>query len=45
MYKVYYAVHKETPTAGTVRVFHVRHWARKSLSAEDLQELIDPPNL
>ncbi len=37
-YKVYYSIHDETQT---VRVFHVRHWARKSLRADDLQELID----
>lgn len=38
VYKVYYSSHDETQT---VRVFHVRHWARESLRADDLQELID----
>jgi len=28
-YKIYFAIHQETSSTGTVRVFHVRHWARK----------------
>ena len=39
-YKVYYSLHDETRT---VRVFHVRHWARKALDADDVQRLIDEP--
>lgn len=38
-YKIYYTVDYETPSSGTVRVFHVRHWARKEVS--ELQDLID----
>ena len=37
-YKVYYSIHHETRT---VRVFHIRHWARKGLRADELQELMD----
>jgi plasmid stabilization system protein ParE len=40
-YKVYYSIQQETPSTGTVRVFHVRHWARKSLSTDEVRELID----
>ncbi len=39
-YKVYYSLHDETRT---VRVFHVRHWARKALNADDLQGFVDEP--
>jgi plasmid stabilization system protein ParE len=31
-YKVYFAIHHESRT---VRVFHVRHWARKPLATEE----------
>jgi plasmid stabilization system protein ParE len=40
-YKVYYAIQGRGRTAGTVRVFHVRHRARKALTAGDLRELMD----
>jgi hypothetical protein len=40
-YKVYFAIHHETPSTGEVRVFHVRHWARRTLSEDELQELMD----
>jgi plasmid stabilization system protein ParE len=40
-YKIYYAIDNETSSAGRVRVFHVRHWARKPLNEDELQELID----
>ena len=36
-YKVYFAIHSETET---VRVFHIRHWARKPLAADELQPLM-----
>jgi plasmid stabilization system protein ParE len=39
-YKVYFSIRQKTPSAGTVQVFHVRHWARKSLNIDQLQELI-----
>jgi len=40
-YRLYFAIHHETPSTGTVRVFHVRHWARRALSEDELQELMD----
>lgn len=40
-YKIYYAIYHETPSSGMVQVFHVRHWARKPVSEDELQEMID----
>ena len=40
-YKIFFSINYETPTAGLVQVLHVRHWARKPLTAEDLQVLMD----
>ncbi len=40
-YKVYYSVRHEGPSTGTVRVFHVRHWARKSVSTEEVRAVIE----
>jgi plasmid stabilization system protein ParE len=40
-YQIYYCVRKLSPSSGTVSVFHVRHWARKGLSEDELQGLID----
>ena len=37
-YKVYFAVQHES---GTVRVFHVRHWAMKPVEADELEDLMD----
>jgi plasmid stabilization system protein ParE len=39
-YKVYYAVQQTAPSRGTVRVFHVRHWARGSLYPDQLRKLM-----
>jgi plasmid stabilization system protein ParE len=39
-YKVYYSVQQKTRSAGTVRVFHVRHWARRSLNPDQLRDLM-----
>ncbi len=36
-YGVYFSIHRDT---ATVRIFHVRHWARKRLGARDLQALM-----
>ena len=38
-YKIYFKIHEETASNGSVRVFHVRHWARKPLTNEELEEL------
>ena len=40
MYKVYDSLHDPTRT---IRVFQVRHWARRALHADDLRHLIDEP--
>jgi plasmid stabilization system protein ParE len=37
-YKIYFAVHKETET---IRVFHVRHWARRPADTDELDDLMD----
>jgi plasmid stabilization system protein ParE len=37
-YKIYFAIHHESET---VRVFHVRHWARRPLTDQELEELMD----
>ena len=36
-YKIYYSIHGGTRT---IRVFHVRHWAR-AVRADEMQELMD----
>ena len=38
-YKIYFSISQEP--AGIVSVFHVRHWARKPLTNEELEELND----
>ncbi len=40
-YKIYFKINQTTESSGWVRVFHVRHWARKPLTNEDLDELMD----
>jgi len=42
-YNVHYAVQQTTPSTGTVRIFHVRHWARRSLDPDQLRKLINGP--
>jgi hypothetical protein len=37
-YKIYSAIHK---TTGTIRAFHVRHWARKPAGTGELDDLMD----
>jgi len=37
-YGVYFAIDYET---AMVRVFHVRHWARKPLNADEFEDLMD----
>jgi plasmid stabilization system protein ParE len=39
-YKVFYSVQQKTPSTGSVRVFHVRHWARNRLNTDELRELV-----
>ena len=40
-YKIYFKIHQKTESGGSVQVFHVRHWARKLLTNEELEELMD----
>ena len=40
-YKIYFKLHHTVESSGSVRVFHVRHWARKPLTREELEELMD----
>jgi plasmid stabilization system protein ParE len=39
-YRVYYSIQHKTASRGTVQVLHVRHWARKSLNADQFRELM-----
>jgi len=39
-YKVYYSIRHRSRSTGTIQVFHVRHWARKSLNTDQLRELM-----
>jgi hypothetical protein len=38
-YRVYYSIQHRTASTGCVRVLHVRHWARKGLSSDQLRGL------
>jgi plasmid stabilization system protein ParE len=40
-YKIYFSIVYETSATGTVRILHVRHWARKPLTNEELEEPMD----
>ena len=40
-YKIYFRIHQTVESTGSVQVFHVRHWARKPLTNEELEELMD----
>ena len=40
-FKIYYEIRTETASPGTVRVLSVRHWARKPLGDDELQDLTD----
>lgn len=39
VYKVYFSIRLTTPSTGTVTVLHVRHWARKPLTPEELESM------
>jgi plasmid stabilization system protein ParE len=39
-YKIYFNVHYDTLQTGTVRVFHIRHWARKGVTADEFRKLM-----
>ena len=40
-YRIYYSIDFKTPSTGVVHVLHVRHWARKPLGDDELQDLAD----
>jgi plasmid stabilization system protein ParE len=40
LYKVYFSVHEKTQASGTVQVLHVRHWAQRGLTAQELEEIL-----
>ena len=40
-YRIYFDIRYDTPSGGVVRVFHVRHWARRPLTNDELEELMD----
>jgi plasmid stabilization system protein ParE len=42
-YKIYFAIRIERPSGGVVRILHVRHWARRAVRFDELQELIHKP--
>ena len=37
-YKIYYSIDQES---GTVRVFHVRHWARRDPGTDEIEGMMD----
>ena len=40
-YKVYFSIEHKGRSPGKVCVFHVRHWARKGLTADEVGALMD----
>ena len=40
-YKVYFAIRPESRIGGMVQVFHVRHWARRPLTAREFKDLTE----
>ncbi|HZO56227.1 MAG TPA: type II toxin-antitoxin system RelE/ParE family toxin [Bryobacteraceae bacterium] len=40
LYKIYYSIVKEPPLTGTVRVFHIRQWARKPVTEGEPENFI-----
>ena len=39
-YKVCFTIHQKTPLSGSVRAFHVRHWAMRPLDTEEMKDLL-----
>lgn len=39
-YKIYFAIEQEGSSTSVVRELHVRHWARRPLTFEELERLI-----
>jgi plasmid stabilization system protein ParE len=40
-YKIYFAITHDDASSGIVSVFHVRHWARKPVEMDELEELME----
>ena len=40
-YKIYFSIHHQAESTGSVRVFHIRHWARKPVDADELEDLME----
>lgn len=40
-YKVYFSIERRGRSAGKVCILHVRHWARKRLTTDEVQALMD----
>lgn len=40
-YKIYFSTKQDGQASGVVYVFHVRHWARKPVTDDELEELMD----
>jgi plasmid stabilization system protein ParE len=40
-YKIYFKIKQDDQLNGSVLVFHIRHWARKPLTNQELEELTD----
>lgn len=45
VYKVYFSVRPETQASGTVQVLHVRHWAGRRLTADELAQIAQETQL
>jgi hypothetical protein len=40
-YKIYFSIEQQSTGIGVVSIFHVRRWARKSVDANELEDLMD----
>ena len=40
-YRIYFKVQQDSESVGKVLIFHVRHWARRPLTEDELDELMD----
>ena len=41
LYKIYFEVISDGHSSGVVPILHVRHWAKRELRQDELQELLD----
>jgi hypothetical protein len=40
-YKIYFRTLERGPSGDAVQVFHIRHWARKPIETDELEDLMD----